>query len=139
MRVLRKRKLLLHNSILKPQKLTPSCFTIFQGRRGRVSFRCSINQSAVSLRAENVYLMYGNIYCTHVASRGVGAGGYSGFQVTGMIELGKKSKRKILRTFNNTPKNPSTKINPQQQPMGHRLLTPKHPMQNFRALKLIKH
>ena len=66
----------------------------------------------------------------------------------GMIELGQQSKpKKIPRTFNNTHKIPWTKINPQQEPMGHGggggggqgLLTPKHPMQNFRALKLIKH
>ena len=56
----------------------------------------------------------------HPREWGRGVGGYSGFQVTGMIELGQKSKRKILRTFNNTPKNPSTKINPQQEPMGHK-------------------
>ena len=42
--------------------------------------------------------------------------------------------KKIPRTFHNTPK-----INPQQEPMGHGLLTPKHFMQNFWALKLIKH
>ena len=39
-----------------------------------------------------------------------GGGGYSGFLVTGMIELGQKSKpKKIPRTFNNAQKNPWTK------------------------------
>ena len=38
----------------------------------------------------------------------------------GMIELGQQSKpKKIPRTFNNTHKIPWTKINPQQEPMGH--------------------
>ena len=43
-----------------------------------------------------------------------------------MIELGQQSKpKKIPRTFNNTQKNPyGPKINPQQEPMGHGLLTP---------------
>ena len=83
----------------------------------------------------HVLLMYGNIYCTHVASRGVG--GYSGFQVTGMIELGQKSKqKKSLRPSIIPQKIHRPKINPQQGAiaMGHGLLTPKHPMQNFRAL-----
>ena len=65
--------------------------------------------------------MYGNIYCTHVASRGSG-GGYYGFLVTGMIELGQKSKPKnIPRTFNNTQKIHGPKINPQQEPADPKL------------------
>ena len=81
--------------------------------------------------------MYGNRYCTRVASRG---GGYSGFQATGMIRLGQKSKQKKSLGPSIIPqKIHRPKINPQQEPMGHERLTPKHPMQNFRALKLIKH
>ena len=38
-------------------------------------------------------------------------GGYFGFQVTGMIKWGQKSKsKKIPRVSNKTPKNPWTKI-----------------------------
>ena len=42
--------------------------------------------------------------------RGGGGGGYSGFQVTGMIEWEQKSRpQKIPRASNKTPKNPWTK------------------------------
>ena len=54
--------------------------------------------------------------------------GYSGFQVTGMIEWGQKSKsKKIPWASNKTAKNPWTKIYP-----------PKNPMPNFRARFLHK-
>ena len=50
--------------------------------------------------------------------------GYSGFQVTGMIEWGQKSKpKKIPWASNKSQKNPWTKIYP-----------PKNPMPNFRAI-----
>ena len=50
-------------------------------------------------------------------------GGYSGFQVTGMIEWGQKSKpKKIPRASNKTKKIPGPKINLQ-----------KNPIQNFTA------
>ena len=92
--------------------------TIFRGRRGRVSFRCSTNQSAVSLTAEvytccmGIYIVPSSIAhnCIPVKGGGGGGRGYSVFPATGMIELGQKSKpKKISRTFNNTPKNPWTK------------------------------
>jgi len=45
-------------------------------------------------------------------------GGYSEFQVTGMIEWGQKSiPKKIPRASNKTPKNPWTKNLPQKNPM----------------------
>ena len=41
--------------------------------------------------------------------------GYFGFQVTGMIKWGQKSKpKKILRASNKTPQNPGPNINPQK-------------------------
>ena len=45
-----------------------------------------------------------------------GGGGYSGFQVTGIIKWGKKSKPKIIpKAFNKTPKNyRSKKLTPQK-------------------------
>ena len=45
-------------------------------------------------------------------------GGYSEFQVTGMIEWGQKSiPKKIPRASNKTQKNPWTKNLPQKNPM----------------------
>ena len=45
-------------------------------------------------------------------------GGYSGFQVTGMIEWSQKSRpKKIPRDSSKTPKNPWTKNWPQKNPM----------------------
>ena len=45
-------------------------------------------------------------------------GGYSEFQVTGMIEWGQKSiPKKIPRPSNKTEKNPWTKNLPQKNPM----------------------
>ena len=53
-------------------------------------------------------------------------GGYTGFQVTGMIEWGQKSgpKRKTLGLPTKPKKIPGPKINPQENPMP-----------NFRVLK----
>ena len=46
-----------------------------------------------------------------------GAEGYSGFQVTGMIKWGQRSKhKKISWAWNRTPKIPGPKFNPQQLP-----------------------
>ena len=70
----------------------------------------------------------GCMFCSNLHKRpgGVrGVRGYSGFQVTGMIEWGQKSKpNKILKaSYNPPPKIPGLKHNP-----------PKNPMPNFRAL-----
>ena len=89
--------------------------TIFHGRRRRVSFRCSINKSAVSLTTAvgnwcmGIYIV--PIFIAYMVSITVASqGDYSGFQVTGMTEWGKKSKPpKITRTSNNAQKNPWTK------------------------------
>ena len=85
--------------------------TIFHGRRGRVSFRCSINQPAVSLAAQVGIWCMGIYIVPTLHPGGGGGGGYSGSLLTGMIELGQKSKlkKKIPGTFNNTQKNPWTK------------------------------
>ena len=59
---------------------------------------------------------------------GVGGGGYSGSQVTGMIEWGRKStppQKKTPRASNKTPKKLWTKIKP-----------PKNPLPNFCAIKM---
>ena len=111
--------------------------TIFHERRGRVSFRCSINKSAVSLTAA-VANWCMEIYIVPTCINDVVAspqGGcvlnaqsyipYSGIEMTRMIELGQKSKpRKNSRTSNITPKNPWTKS-----------LTPKKSHAEFPSLK----
>ena len=85
--------------------------------------------------------MYGNIlYCTHISSResetGAGGLGYSEFQVTGMIELGQKSKqKKSLRPSIIRQKIHGPKINPQQKPMGHGAPHPKTFHAEFPSLK----
>ena len=57
------------------------------------------------------------ICCKHGPRRG-GGGGYSGFQVTGMIEWEQKSRpKKISRASNKTQKNPWTKNKPLKNPM----------------------
>ena len=44
-----------------------------------------------------------------------GGGGYSGFQVTGIIKWGQKSKPKIIpKAFNKTQKKPEQKLTPQK-------------------------
>ena len=104
--------------------------TIFHKRRGRVSFRCSINKSAVSLTTAVASRCMG-IYIVPTCINDVVAspqGGcvlnaqsyipYSGIEMTRMIELGQKSKpRKNSRIFNITPqKSLDQKFNPQKVP-----------------------
>ena len=50
------------------------------------------------------------INIVHLLGRGAGGGGCSGFQVTGIIKWGQKSKPKIIpKAFNKTQKNSRSK------------------------------
>ena len=84
----------------------------FKGVGGGGSFRCSINKAAVSLTTAvgtwfmGIYIVL--TFIAHIVSMIVASEqGYSGFQVTGMIEWGQKSILKTIR---------GPKLNPQKIP-----------------------
>ena len=75
------------------------------GSLGKVNIFCKEIEIDVIVK-----VLLHSYYTWFYSQVGGGGGGYSGFEVTGMIEWGQKSKPpNIPRASNKTPKNPWTK------------------------------